>query len=623
MVRGNHGQVESLSLDFSETTTADWRASVDAVLARGREDLDRAALDRLFARVLTTTTDDGIVLQPLYTADDAPAARGLPGAPPFVRAATAAGCVPTGWEVRQRVDARDPHVDGSALRELENGATALWLGLDERADVDTLDAALAGVYLELVPVVLDAEDPATAAAALRALWERRGLDPSEVRAVLGFDPLGRQARTGRPSSLADAVAEARQAAAELPGVRTLVVDGTPYHDAGATEADELAFTLSTGVAYLRALTDGGLDVPEALGQLEFRYAATDNQFLTLARLRAARALWARVAEACGAPQAGAQRQHAVTSQAMLTRYDAWVNLLRTTVACFAAGLGGADAVTVVPHDVLLPGSAGDLGRRLARNTQTILLEESHLGRVVDPAGGSWFVETLTDELARTAWERFQLLEQAGGMAAAWESGLVRAWVDEAHERRRDRVAHRRRPITGVSEFPLLGENVPAPPAPPPGEGLPVRRWAEPFEALRDRAARHREVTGDSPRVFLATLGPLAEHNARASFCANLFAAGGIESVLPGTVTADDVAAAFATSGAGLACIVGGDPRYAQEAAAVAAALTRAGPARLYLAGDPGDLREALDAAGVAEYVVAGGDAVAVLSTALDAAGVAR
>lgn len=613
---------QSLSLDVPETTTATWRASVDAVLARGRGELDQDQLDRLFAKVLTTTTDDGIVLQPLYTADDAGPPRGFPGQSPFVRSATAAGSVPSGWDVRQRVDAAHPQGNDRALDELANGATSLWVRLPEGADAAALDTVLAGVYLELVPIVVEAAEPAVAAPALRALWTQRGLQPAEVRAVLGFDPLGRLAATGDTDvvepQLRAAVEEAGRAAASYPGVRTLVVDSTPYHDAGASEADELAVSLATGVAYLRALTDAGLSVPQALGQLEFRCSTTDNQFLSLARLRAARRLWARVAEACGAPQAGAQRQHAVTSRAMLTRYDAWVNLLRTTVACFAAGLGGADAVTVEAYDVGT--AATDLGRRLARNTQTILLEESHLGAVIDPAGGSWFVETLTEELAHTAWARFQQIEEAGGMRAAWDAGLVRAWVDDAHERRTDRVAHRRQAITGVTEFPLLGETVPADPGPTARQGgLPVRRWAEPFERLRDRAARNGKANGTPPRVFLATLGPLAEHNARASFCTNLFAAGGIEAGSAGTVTADDVAEAFAASGARLACIVGSNDRYATEAVAVAAALAAAGPARLYLAGDPGDLRDALDAAGVAEYVVAGGDAVALLGRALDAA----
>jgi methylmalonyl-CoA mutase len=314
---------------------------------------------------------------------------------------------------------------------------------------------------------------------------------------------------------------------------------------------------------------------------------------------------------------------------MLTRYDPWVNLLRTTVAGFAAGVGGADAVTVHPHDALVgeDGSNGAAGTRLARNVQTILIEESHLARVIDPAGGSWFVEKLTDDLARRAWERFTALERDGGVVVGLESGLVQRWLADTNARRADRVAHRRQPITGVSEFPNLADQ--APPqhhrqvVPSPFPAVTPHFYAEQFERLRDRAAAAAAQSGQAPTVFLATLGPPAEHTARATFCTNLFAAGGIAASTAGTVTADSVADAFSDSGARLACICGTNERYAHEGVAVATALAAAGPARLYLAGAPGGLRADLEAAGVAEFVVAGDDAVALLDRALTAVGVQR
>jgi methylmalonyl-CoA mutase len=400
------------------------------------------------------------------------------------------------------------------------------------------------------------------------------------------------------------------------GVRALVVDVTGYHDAGASEADEVAVALATGVAYVRALVDAGLDVDAALRQVEFRLAATDAQFPTVAKLRASRRAWARVAQAWGGGDgAGAQVQHVVTSRAMLTRHDVWVNLLRGTVAAFAAGVGGADAVTVLPHDVRSHPrhAAGDLARRLARNTQTILVEESHVGRVIDPAGGSWFVEDLTRALAERAWERFQAVEAAGGVASALDSGLLAGWLEQTRTSRTQRVVHRRQPITGVSEFPTLDEDVPPAPAPTDAGPLALHPYAEPFERLRDRAA-----TLGTPAVFLAALGPPAEHTARATFTTNLFAAGGIRAVESGTVTASDVGDAFTASGARLACIVGSNERYAAEAVEVARALAAAVPSRLYLAGDPGDLRPDLETAGVHDYAVLGGDAVALLTAALDA-----
>ncbi len=613
---------------FPETSAEQWRASVDAVLGRGR-DLSPDERERLFQRVLTTTTDDGIVLRPLYTRADLPEPpESLPGQQPFVRAGTASGPLPSGWQVYQRVDVHAADAPEQALRELQNGATGLWLDLGTDApDADRLTAVLDGVHLDLASVALDGASTQVlldGAHALRQVWQRRGVDRHAPSGSFGLDPIGAGVAADDlsrlPSELLAAV-DVASSTSDTP-VRALVVDTARYHDAGASDADAVAIGLATGVAYLRALTDAGLDVADALASLEFRYAATDNQFVTLAALRAARRTWARVAQAWGAEEVDrAQRQHAVTSRAMLTRYDPWVNLLRTTVATFAAGLGGADAVTVLPHDLLLqPGDDG-LGRRLARNVQTILLEEAQLGRVIDPAGGSWFVETLTHDMATRAWQRFQQIEAAAGMPAAWQSGLVPGWIEASAAARASHVARRRRPVTGVSEFPNPTDV--APPEPPQQPtGLPVRRWAAPFEALRDRAATHRASTGSAPTVFLAPLGPLAEHTARASFCTNLFAAGGLVAIDPGTVTATDVADAFRASGASLACIVGSNDRYEAEAVDVARALSSAEPGRLYLAGDPGALRATLDAAGVDDYVVAGGHAVSTLDEALTAAGVA-
>lgn len=622
-----------------QVTVEQWRSSVDAVLARRRGDLDAEELARLFRRVLTSTTDDGIVLQPLYRADDAPDDPGLPGQRPFVRGTRPSGPTPSGWDVRQRVtlgpDPRETNL--AVLAELTNGATSVWLDLDGQApSTDVLDTVLAGVHLDLAPVVMAPGPAATdAAAAMLELWRRREVRAAEVRGTLGFDPLGRFAASGGVEDAAIGLAAAAQVAREahdsFPGVATFVADGSGYHDAGASEADELALALATSTAYLRTLVTSGLKVDAALSQVEVRLAATDNQFLTIAKLRAARRLFARVAEVAGAaPEAAAQRQHVVSSRAMLTRYDPWVNLLRTTVAGFAAGVGGADAVTIDPHDLLLraeeaTGADTALTTRLARNVQSILIEESHLARVIDPAGGSWFVERLSDDLAIRAWARFQQIEAEGGLAAALEAGLPQEWVAGTRDSRADRVARRHQPITGVSEYPNLSDSAPARPdlstGPTPFPAVTPHFYAEPFERLRDRSAAQANASGSAPTLFLATIGPLAEHTARASFTTNLFAAGGIAAVNRGTVTVDTVAEAFTASGASLACICGSDKRYAEEAVAVAEALSEAGPTRLYLAGNPGDLRDSLDAAGVAEYVVAGGDAVALLDRALTTAGV--
>ena len=237
---------------------------------------------------------------------------------------------------------------------------------------------------------------------------------------LGADPLTAPFSQRSAANIADVVATAAKVTSYAGGVRAITVDGPALHNLGASASWELAGAVAAGVAYLRLLGEAGLSVPDSLRQISFRLAADDDQFMTVAKFRVLRRLWARVAEVAGEPDAGAARVHAVTSMPMMAQRDPWVNMLRTTVAAFGAGVGGADTVLVQPFDAAipggLPGTAAGFARRIARNTQLLLLEESHLGRVLDPAGGSWFVEDLTERLAEQAWEHFQQIEAHGGFA---------------------------------------------------------------------------------------------------------------------------------------------------------------------------------------------------------------
>lgn len=577
-----------LASGFPAVTREDWGELALAVLRRSG--VDAASPEE----ALSFTTYDGVTLLPLYDASDAPdEATGVPGHPPYVRGSRAT----PGWEVRQRHTVASPE---AVAADLAGGVTALWLVAGEGGmPVAELPRVLAEVDPVRVPIALEAGAVTREAAEVL-------LAAGVANGTLGADPLGWAARTGAEPDLA-VVTDMVRRVADRPGVRAVVVDATPYHEAGGSDAEELGCSIATGVAYLRLLTEAGLTVEQALGQIEFRYAATADQFLTIAKLRAARRLWARVADACGALHSGAQRQHAVTSAAMMTVRDPWVNMLRTTVACFAAGVGGADAITVLPFDTCL-GLPDDFARRIARNTHALLVEEAHVARVADPAGGSWYVERLTDDLARAAWAWLQEIERAGGMAAALASGLVADRIAATWAKRSENIAHRRDPITGVSEFPNLEEKLPQrPPAPArPGGGLPVVRYAQDFEALRELAdaQRHRPV------VFLATIGPIAAHTARASFAANLFHAGGIATVTSGPATdPGEIAEAFRRSGARVACLCSSDRLYGEHAAAVAAALREAGAVRIWLAG-----RGPYD--GVDGYVHTGCDALAVLRTTL-------
>ncbi|WP_428933783.1 methylmalonyl-CoA mutase family protein [Streptomyces sp. ACT015] len=594
----------ALAAEFPAATHEQWQHLVTGVLRKsGKEVSDDTAED-----ALSTVLEPGLRTRPLYTARDAAPDPGLPGFAPFVRGGRPDGNTAGGWDVRQR----HATADGDAvLTDLENGVTSLWLVVGESRGgipVSALDRALDGVYLDLAPVVLDAGAETQAAAdELLRIHQERGVAAQAVYGNLGADPLGHEARTGEPFEGPAPVGLAERCVRTHPGLRALTVDALPYHEAGGSAAQELGCALATGVAYLRELTGAGLGVGQALRQIEFRYAATADQFLTIAKLRAARRLWARVAEVCGDPGAGAQRQHAVTSPVMMTRRDPWVNMLRTTVATLAAGVGGADAVTVLPFDQEL-GVPDGFARRIARNTSTILIEESHLSRVIDPAGGSWYVERLTDELAHAGWEFFQTVEQAGGQRAALRSGMVGDRLAETWAVRSANLAKRREPVTGVSEFPDLAEKpvvrAPAPAA--PTGGLPKVRRDEAYEALRARSDAHLAATGARPRVYLAALGPAAAHTARLTFASNLFQAGGIEPVTDGD---------FAASGAVAACLCSSDALYEERAGEVARELREAGATRVFLAGRPGKYE------GVDSYVFAGCDAVAVLSATLDLMGV--
>ena len=330
-----------------------------------------------------------------------------------------------------------PAVMNAAIRtDLANGVTSIWLD----GETDDLAAVLDGVDLDQTPLVLDAgANTVSAATALLALAGGAccGATWAPTRSV------------GATASAAEPVAvhgrRCRRVGERFRSAAGIVVDGTVYHDAGAGDVAELAIATSAGVAYLRALTDAGVGIDDALAALEFRFAVTDDQFASMAKLRAARRLWNRVGDLCGAPEAArGQRQHAVTSAAMMTRRDPFTNLLRTTVAGFAAAVAGAQAITVAPFDQAL-GRSDDLRRRIARNTQSVLHDEVSLARVADPAGGSWYVESLTEQLAEAAWDAFTALERAGG---ATDLGAVAALVA-----REPGPARRRRLPPGSSRSP--------------------------------------------------------------------------------------------------------------------------------------------------------------------------
>lgn len=599
---------ENLNLASDYAPTRDqWLAAVDRVL-KGKD----------FDRTLVTTMLDGLRIEPLY--DGYPTEHdesGFPGFTPLTRGAQVAPRENGQWDIRTRIVHPDPATaNAQILEDLANGATSIEVQLDlgggEGVSIRTpeeLARVLDDVVLEAAPVSLRAGAHAAVVAGwYRELLAARGVHGVEPSGSLGLDPVGTLVSTGQVAM--DAQMLVGMDVSNTPRLRTFLASGAPASDAGASEAQEIGYVLSVGLLYLRALIDDGVDNPASRITLEV--TADVDVFATVAKIRALRHCWAIVLENMSQPIDSTQIV-AVSAQRWLTQVDPWVNLLRGTAATLGAVVGGADAVTLAPFDsaASLPGA---LGRRMARNTQLLLQDESGIGRVLDPAGGSWYIETFTDELAAAAWRFFQRIEAADGpVDAADEIGTDIAVV--AARRDKD-IATRKRPITGVSEFPLLDEQVRDTSPPPASDSRPLvaltghsheatpwpqRRLAQPFEDLRANA-------GDAT-VFLANLGPMAAHTARATFAANLFAAGGVTALSDaGHGDADSAAAAFKASGADIACICSSDDVYAEFAAETATALRQAGAKRVYLAGKG-------DYPGVDECIHIGVDVLDILTRA--------
>lgn len=610
-----------LASEFPAATREQWRKLVEDVL-KGAP----------FEGRLVSRTYDALAVEPLYGRK--------PRAQPIASRAPAAP-----WSLIQRVDHPDPAAaNAEALHDLENGANALSLvfagavgayGYGLTASEAVIARALEGLHFD-AGVALDLDlgpQMQEAVHLVAALVRRRGVTPADVHIRFGFDPLGAAAiGVANPPPRSDRVASLRAVASDLAarGFRGpfAVADGRVIHNAGGSEAQELAYVLAAATECLRALEAGGVDLDAARRMIYFRLTADHDQFLTIAKFRALRMLWARVEQACNLSPAPAFVA-AETAWRTMTKRDPYVNMLRATIAVAAAGFGGANAIAVLPFTMAL-GLPDRFARRIARNTQLILLEESHLAKVTDPAAGAGSVEDLTEQLCRAAWTRFQEMEQAGGAWAVLERGVIQSQIAAVRAEREAAVARRKDAITGTSDFPDLAEAPvsvldvpPVAPSPPSGlafEPLPCIRLAEPFEQLRDASDRLLARTGARPKVFLANLGAPTEFTARATFAKNFFAAGGIEAIdNDGFADRDAMVAAFQASGTKLACLCSSDETYAREAAAAAHALRRAGAA-VWLAGPAGALEGELVQAGISGFIFTGCDALAALRKACNLIG---
>jgi methylmalonyl-CoA mutase len=429
----------------------DFPAQDDAtVRARWTVLVEKTLKGQSFDEALTVKTPDGLTVQPLYTAVDGVAvARDL-------RPRDA----DRPWDLRMRAAHPDPaRANSDILVDLENGAASVLLSVDPAGvagvaigSVDDMARALDKVLLDLAPVGLDAGYLGPKAAD----W-LGALAKAAPNAPLAFqmDPLTRFAQTGvSPGPIESHIFNAATVGARLATIYAkaslVLASGRAAHEAGGSNVDELALMTASALTYAKALVRAGLSMDEAFGRIVLGVSLDGEYFTGIAKVRAARALWARLAQACGVSAAASVE--ARSSGRMLTTRDAWTNLLRLTSAGFAGAVGGADVVVLGAFTDAI-GLPTTFARRQARNTQLVLMEESHLGRVADPAGGSWYLDRLTDQMAQAAWSAFQAIEAAGGVIKALESGQIAEAVAGSRATQEAAFADKSRKILGVTVFP--------------------------------------------------------------------------------------------------------------------------------------------------------------------------
>jgi methylmalonyl-CoA mutase len=592
---------------FPQWSEADWRKAAEAAL-KGK------SLDSL------ASSTDGIRVEPLYQSADGPRALRSEGP----------------WRIVTRIDHPvAEEANAQALDDIAGGAAGLMVvfsgalgaygfGL-QRVDSASLHAAFERVrFDEGLWFELDlGREGAECAQRFAALIERSGTRPENTAVSFGLDPFAAAAFGPFPRDWAlhaKPFVEAALALARAGFSGPLAAaDARAVHAAGGSPGQELAFALSAGVAWLRGLEAARIPLDEARRRIAFRLAADADQFVTLSKFRALRLMWARVEEACGLePQCA--RVHGETAWRMMTARDPYVNVLRGAIAAFSAGLGGADSVSVLPH-TLAVGVPDSLARRLARNGQLILLRESHLGFVADPAAGAGAFEALTKALVENGWARFQRIEAEGGLPAVLASGAFEREVAESAATLKEGVARMRLPITGVSAHPDLGEGtVDVAPAAAPRQSLDIAagalrpmRLSEPFEALRAESDKLLAQVGARPKAYLVAIGPEPSHRRRVAFMRDWFESGGVEPIYDGeAATPDEAVARLRRTQASLACLCGDDAANPTHAAAFAKAIKATGVKALSFAGRAGDAEASLRAVGVDSFIFSGGDAIAAL-----------
>ncbi len=524
---------EKLFGQFPPISTAEWK---DKVIA----DLKGADFDKK----LVWRTNEGFNVQPMYRAEDIVGLKttdSLPGEYPYVRGTKC----DNEWLIRQDIFVENPQeANRKALDLLNKGITSLGFQIGrDQITPESLASLLNGINAEKVELnfISCIKNASKIGEELSSYFKKQGIDLQKVKGSIGFDPFKRILKHGRDfPKYADMAEQVINSVSELPGYRVLMADAFMLNNAGSYITQELGFALAWGNEWLSVLTDKGLSVDKVANRIKFNFGISSNYFMEMAKFRAARMLWAQIVSAYkpNCDCASKIEMHAQTSQFNMTIYDAHVNLLRSQTETMSAALAGVNSITVTPFDITYK-QPDEFSERIARNQQLLLKEESHFNKIVDPAGGSYYIETLTASIAEEAWKLFLEVEDAGGFYAALRSGFVQNTVNAAAESRRTAIARRKEILLGTNQYPNIHETAldkivaetghscgchhheectPEMPA------LHTVRGASDFEALRLAT----EKSGKRPKVFMLTIGNLAMRLARSQFSGNFFGCAGYE-----------------------------------------------------------------------------------------------
>lgn len=572
---------------------------------------------------LTTNTYENLKLKPLYSMEDFEGQRisQYPGQSDFRRGSEALGYLSEEWKIAQKLVSEDgENLRKKLLESFDKGQTAISIRTD-KLNINDFGKIVDDIYLKYPFSMETNEHQAPLLTQLSKLT-----DSDKVTGYIAADPLAKAAITGNVVEIEsyDEWGKIIQLAdRNMPGLRTILIDTSVYHNGGANAVQELAIAISTGSYHIQQLLERGVSLETILTKMIFKFSMGANFFMEIAKLRAARIIWSKVAETYGA-KAETRKMviTAETSTLTKTAYDPYVNMLRTGNEAFSAVLGGIQYLHVQPFNEP-EGKPTAFSERIARNMQLILKEEVHLKKIIDPAGGSWYVESLTNELAQKAWELFLEIEERDGMAEVLKSGWIQEQISKVLKKRNEDIFTRKQSIIGTNIYANLNDK----PLQSKNEqycserkslAIPQVRLSEPFEKLR-RAAKELENIGGKPSVGLICLGKLKEHKARADFMTGFLAPGGIYAVKsPEIVKAEDALKFVSETNFNHYAICGTNDQYDEAALETTCLIKENRPdATLFLAGIPENSKqESLQHAGIKQFIHVRSNCYEVLSSLL-------